>query len=116
MSIIFSKRADTILASAARTATGQSNAFSVGNQDFLSVLVDVTAASGTGPSLTVNVEWSHDGTNWFTADPADAFTALTAAGKRTKVFQVKGLVARLNYTIAGTTPSFTFSATALTGN
>lgn len=105
-----------VLPSAARTATGQSTAFAVGTRETLAVLVNVTAVSGTSPSLTVNVEWSDDGTNWFVADPADAFTAITAAGKKVKVFSVKGLSARLNYTISGTTPSFTFAASAVTGN
>lgn len=106
----------TILPSAARTATGQSGAFDEGNLDYLNVLVDVTAVSGTSPTMTVNVEWSHDGSTWFVADPADAFTAITAAGKKVKQFTVKGLYARLNYTIGGTTPSFTFAAYAVYGN
>lgn len=109
-----SRTTEVILASAARTATGQSTKFDVGHGELLSVLVDVTAASGTSPTLTVNVEWTNNGTDWFIADPADSFTALTAAGKRTKVFTVKGTGARLNYTIGGTTPSFTFSAHAIT--
>ncbi len=110
-----SRATATILASAARTATGQSTAFAVGGGETLAVLVDVTAVAGTSPSMTVNVEWSHDGASWFVSDPADAFTAITAAGKTVKSFTVKGLVARLNYTIAGTGPSFTFAATAVTG-
>lgn len=105
-----------ILTSAARTATAQSNAFSVGGNDELAVLVDVTAVSGTSPSMTVNVEWSHDNVNWFSADPVDQFTAITAAAKKVKLFSVKGLYARLNYTITGTTPSFTFSANSIIGS
>lgn len=116
MSILNSKTTATVLASAARTVTGQSGAFAVGDGETVSVLVDVTAVSGTSPSLTVNVEWSNDGANWFVADPADAFTAVTAADKKAKSFSVKGLMARLNYTISGTTPSFTFAAHAVTTN
>jgi hypothetical protein len=66
--------------------------------------------------MTVNVEWSHDGSSWFVGDTADAFTAITAARKATKRFEVKGLYARLNYTVSGTTPSFTFAAHAVTGS
>lgn len=109
-------KATQILTSAARTATGQSTAFDEGSLDTISVMVDVTAVSGTTPSMTVNVEWSPDNVNWFAADPADAFSAITAAGKKVKQFTVKGLYARLNYVISGTTPSFTFSATAITGS
>lgn len=116
MRTVLTKRSDVILASAARTATGQSGAFSVGGGDSLTVLVDATAVSGTSPTMTVNVEWSHDGSTWFVGDTADAFSALTAAGKKAKNFTVKGLYARLNYTIGGTTPSFTFAAHAITGS
>lgn len=114
--IVESRTSAPILTSAARTATGQSGAFSIGTHNSLAVLVDVTAVSGTSPSMTVNVEWSHNNVDWFVADPADAFSAVTAAGKKVKRFDVKGLYARLNYTISGTTPSFTFSATAVVGS
>lgn len=98
----------TIATSAARTATGQSAAQDVGGQSQLGVLLDVTAVSGTTPSMTLSVEWSDDGTTWYQADTADAFTALTAAGKRAREFDVKGPYARVVWTITGTTPSFTF--------
>lgn len=101
-------------ASAARTVTGQSSAVLIPDSaDYLSVLVDVTAVSGTSPSNTFSVEWSNDGTNWAQGDTADSFTAITAAGKKVKAFQVKGQQARLVWTITGTSPSFTFSATAV---
>lgn len=106
----------TVLSSAARTTTGQSTAFAVGNNDYLDVLIDATAVTGTSPSMTVSVEWSHDGASWFVADPADSFTAITTASKKVKQFTVKGLYARLNYAITGTTPSFTFAAYAVTGS
>lgn len=108
----------TILASAARTATGNSPGFKVpkGGEDTpatqLAVFVDVTTVTGTSPTMTPSVEWSHDGTTWFTTDPAETFTAITAAGKKVKVFTQKGPFARLAFTIGGTSPSFTFSATA----
>lgn len=108
-----SRISSTVLASAARTETGQSTQFDVGEGDTIALLVDVTAVSGTSPSLTVNVEWTDDGSTWFVSDPADAFTAITAADKKAKVFTVKGTAARLNYTISGTTPSLTFSVRAV---
>lgn len=116
MSIVFSKRPTVIRASAAATATGQTGAFDVGHQDFISVMADVTAVSGTTPSMTLTVEWSPDGSTWYQGDTADTFTALTAAGKKVKTFQVKGVLARVVYTISGTTPSFTFSLTTITGS
>ena len=112
----FTRREVVVKASAATTTTGQTGAFGTGAQNTLDVFVDITAVSGTTPSMTVNVEWSNDGSTWFAADTADAFTAATATQKRVKEFAVKGQYARLNYTISGTTPSFTWAATALIGD
>ncbi len=107
---------DVFATSSARTATGQSSAIYLSPiSENLAILVDVTAVSGTTPSCTFSVEWSNDGTNFAQVDTtADAFAALTAAGKKVKTFPVKGLYARLVWTISGTTPSFTFSASGVT--
>lgn len=78
----------------------------------LSVLLSVTAATGTTPSLTVEVQWSNDGTTYASAATPDTFTAITAAGAVVKQFPIKGRFARLKYTVTGTTPSFTFDANA----
>jgi hypothetical protein len=82
--------------------------------DVLSLLLDVTAASGTTPSMTVNVEWSMDGIAFAPAETADTFTAVTATGRKVKTFSVKAPSFRVVWTISGTTPSFTFSVTAYT--
>lgn len=117
MARLFGDRTYAVIqASAAKTATFQTPAFDEGCLDVLSVMLDVTAVTGTSPSMTVNVEWSNDGQTWFVADPEDAFTAITAASKKVKQFQVKGLYARLNCTITGTTPSFTFAAYSIIGS
>jgi hypothetical protein len=99
-----------ITASSAKTTTGQSGAFNVSARDRLAVMADATAVSGAGASMTLSVEWSHDGTTFMPAETADTFTAITAATKRTKDFAVKASFMRLVWTISGTTPSFTFSA------
>lgn len=112
----FTRQLVTVKTSGATTTTGQTAGFPCGYQSTLDVFVDVTAASGTTPSLTVNVEWSYDNATWFAADTADSFTAITAATKKVKEFAVKGNYARLNYTISGTTPSLTWAATALIGD
>lgn len=109
------RRSYTIKASGALTATAQSGAIDEGSGDEIIVMLDVTAVSGTSPSMAVTVQWTNDGTNWFNADPVDTFTAITAAGKVTKNFAIKGTAFRLNYTITGTTPSFTFAAYSVIG-
>jgi hypothetical protein len=97
----------------ARTASGNGSAIRVpGSTAKLAILVDVTAVSGTTPSCTFAIEWSHDGTTFAAGDPADTFTAITAASKKVKSVDVKGEWFRLVWTISGTTPSFTFSSSA----
>lgn len=111
-----SKAFVTVQASAAKTTSGTTAAFDEGNNDYCSVLLDVTAVSGAGANLAPVVQWSHDGVNWFDADPADAFTAITATGKKLKQFTAKGLYGRVSYTITGTTPSFTFAVHVIYGS
>lgn len=99
----------TIVASAARTTSGTQT---FGTQDSgrkaMRMQLDVTAASGTTPTLDVVIEDTIDGTNWNTI--GSAFTQKTAAGRQVLDFQ--GLFTgqlRVRWTIGGTTPSFTFS-------
>lgn len=114
----------TVVASAARTATGNSGAISLTNVftearrgqrvERIALLANITAASGTSPSLTLSVEWSHDGTTFAAVDgTADAFAAMTAANVRVKEFTIKAPFYRVVWTISGTTPSFTFSVAEL---
>ena len=104
-------RTQVVKASAATTATGVSDAIAVAGKD-LALLVDVSAASGTTPTLDVSVEWSYDGTNWAVGDTADTFAQLTAAAKKVKSFTSKARYARVRWTIGGTTPSFTLAVSS----
>lgn len=100
-----------IEASSAKTVTGNGAAVEADQGVKVAVLLDVTVVTGTTPSMTVSVQWSQDGgTTWADADPADTFTAITAASKKVKAFDRKGSHYRLLWAITGTTPSFTFSA------
>lgn len=103
-----------VVVSGARTATGNSGAIPLHDKgSFLNLLLDITAVSGTTPSMTPSIEWSQDGgTTFGPAETADAFTAVTAAGTKAKQFAVKGTHYRIVWTISGTTPSFTFSVRA----
>lgn len=99
---------DTLVASAARTTSSDSGIWDGFSQaQTLRLLLNVTAASGTTPSLTVVAEDTLDGTNFF---PIATFAAKTAAG--TEILNVTLPFAnrlRVRWTITGTTPSFTFS-------
>lgn len=98
---------DTLF-SATATASGTGSA--VGGFEGASQLVaqlEVTAASGTTPTLDVVLEDSVDGTNWHTLA---TFAQATAAGR--SVQRVSAPFTnrlRVRHTIAGTVPSFTFN-------
>lgn len=101
---------ETPVASAARTATGDSGSLgpNYGSASTLRAQLNVTAASGTSPTLNVLIEDSVDeGATWNTVG---TFAQRTAAGR--EVLNITGLFGdtlRVSWTIGGTTPSFTFA-------
>lgn len=99
---------ETVVTSAARTATGNSGVLpNYGAANTLRCQLDVTAASGTTPTLNVIVEDTLDGTTFNTVG---TFAQKTAAGR--EVINITAPFSdrlRVTWTIAGTTPSFTFS-------
>lgn len=106
----------TVVPSAARTTNG-SAALAVDDiGDTVSLLVSVTAASGTTPTLDISVEWSPDGTIWAVADTPDAFTQITTTKAVVKSFSDKAKFFRVVWAIGGTTPSFTFQVLAYETN
>lgn len=100
-----------LVASAARTTTGDSGALTGWEYaSKLRVQLDVTAASGTTPTLDVVVSDSLDGTNWNTVG---TFTQKVTTGRQ--VIDITTLFAdtiRVGWVIGGATPSFTFSVRA----
>lgn len=99
-------RPEAEVVSGARTTSGVFAVFSTNEARELEATLNVTAVSGTSPSLTVFLETSVDGTNF---DTVGSFPAATGATTRGKVFGPLGDTCRWSYTISGTTPSFTFS-------
>lgn len=101
---------ETVVASGARTASGNSGVLAgYGEASTLRVQLDSAGGTGTTPTLDVVIEDSLDGTNWNTI--GTAFTQVTAGASR----QVKDINTpfadriRVRWTVGGTTPSFTFS-------
>lgn len=99
---------ETLLASAARTTSSQSSALEgYGPYDRAVIQLDVTAASGTSPTLDVVVEDTVDGTNYNTVA---TFAQKVAAGREVvRVTTPFSDTLRVRWTVGGTTPSFTFS-------
>jgi hypothetical protein len=92
--------------SAARTANGSGSALSMGHSHTLRLTLDVTAASGTSPTLDVAVQHSADGTTWV---QHSTFAQATAVSSQRKVVSGLDRYVQCSWTLGGTTPSFTFS-------
>ncbi len=104
-------------ASSAAIAAGNTPDIDTSEVDNVAIDVNVTAVSGTTPSLALFVDrLGSDGIYY----QIHAFTAITAAGKASvnigpgaPVNAIPGNAIRLRWTISGTTPSFTFSASVI---
>lgn len=100
------------VASAALTTTTTTAAFTPTFGISYSVVVPVTAVSGTTPTLDIGVEESDDsGTNWYRVYD---FPRITATGIfRSPPLTMRGNRVRYVQTVGGTTPSFTRSISRL---
>lgn len=107
------KTSVTFHASATRTATGSGSNVDVSAYRRGILIVNVTAASGTDEELRVTFEVRDPvgATNYAVVAVSDAIT--TTGAYAIPIPEPVGLNARIGYTIAGTSPSFTFSAAAI---
>lgn len=100
-------KTENVVASAARTANGDSGVLAgYGQPKTLRAQLNVTAISGVGATLDVVIEDTLDGTNW---NVVGTFAQKSATGR--EVINVTNPFAdrlRVRWTVAGTTPSTTF--------
>jgi hypothetical protein len=110
---------EATLASAAYTSTSNIlQSENAANAKNVTYYLDVTAVSGTTPTLAPVIQTSPDnGTTWFslaTAEMTGQTANITATGQyRTSSVAPIGMMTRLRMTIGGTTPSFTLVAYAI---
>ncbi len=97
------------VASAARTTTGNGTAFDTANVDSVNATLVISAASGTTPTLDLTLETTADGTNYYTVGTFPQ--QITTQAGIARVVGDLGALSRWKWTIAGTTPSFTFAVT-----
>ena len=97
-----------LASSSARTADGESAVFDVSRFSEGLLYIDVTAASGSSPTLDFDIEVgpADDEMAFIHTEPAQ----LTAAGKTLVKLTNLGEWLRLSWDIGGGTPSFTFEA------
>jgi hypothetical protein len=79
------------------------------------IYVEVTAISGSGASLAVDIQEQNPMTgNWVSMGTPPGFTAITTVSlPAPTTLTLGGLNYRVVYTIAGTTPSVTFTCCAV---
>lgn len=103
----------TFHASAAETATVTSAAFKTLNKEYVALFVNVSAITGTTPTMVVKIQESADGTN-FSDVPSFTTASLTATGQvriaAPSAAQKCSDWVRAVATIGGTTPSVTFTS------
>lgn len=99
---------DGDLASAARTATFTGTPFDTSGLEELDATLDITARSGTTPTLDLALETTVNGSDWYSVG---AFAQKNAVDNDARAFGPLGEESRWKGTLGGTTPSFTFSVT-----
>jgi hypothetical protein len=117
-SVCVVRDATTVLnqVSAAQTANGNAAGLAVGPFCELAVDINITASSGTSPTIQFFVDrLGADGTTYFTIWSSSVINTSptvvsTAIGAGLSVAQSFGAMARFRWVVTGTTPSFTFSA------
>ena len=83
------------------------------SQDWIGIVLSITAVSGTAAAVVFGLQWSMDGQTWADADGArDEFAAITAPCTVARRFDAKAPYWRAYITVTGTAPSFTGSANA----
>lgn len=95
--------------STAETATGNDTAVELGDVATVRLVLAVTAASGTTPTLDVTVETSMDNGVTDAWRSLGTFAQKTAAGSERKSFGGCDRWVRTRRVVAGTTPSFTYT-------
>jgi hypothetical protein len=92
-----------------KTATYTSPWVELGDLDMLRLQLNVTAASGTTPTLDVAIQTSYDAGVTDAARAVASFAQKTAVSAERKAFVGLDRYVRFVATIGGTTPSFTFT-------
>lgn len=103
---------ETVLASQTITANVNSATLTLSNlTPTIVAYLNVSAVSGTTPTMTVTLQDSPDGVNWYNL-PSGAFSAATAVGTSRLALPATTAVGpnfRASVVVGGTTPSFTAS-------
>jgi len=101
--------------SATETNSGSSASVGTGNMALCGMFVNVTAASGTLPSMTVQLQHSPDGVVWYNlGNIAVTVSGVSTASASPAALALIAEYARISWTISGSNPSFTFTVDLVT--
>lgn len=90
------------------TSTGTTSAIDGSGYGTISFTADVSAASGTTPTLDIELQESQDGSaDWASSMGVNRFTA--TGSQFVPALKLSARYYRFQYTIGGSTPSFTFT-------
>jgi hypothetical protein len=116
------KDSDGVSVAAAQTATFKSETYSLSGLEYFGIIVDLGTVTGTTPTLVITVQLSVDGgTTWLDTYPdgANSATQAALASMNTNIETAEywlnilpndnNAVVRFNFTIGGTSPSFTIT-------
>jgi hypothetical protein len=96
----------TLAGAITRTADGNGTTVEIGDKGTLRLLLSVTAADGTSPTLDITLQTSKDGSTWRTLG---TFAQATGTTTESKSFSGCDRYVRANADLGGTTPSFTYT-------
>jgi hypothetical protein len=100
----------SVLTSASRTTSGNTASMSVSKYKEAIIFLDVTAASGTSPTLDVKFQVQDPvSLKWFDITELTFTQTTTITSQMKSKANLIGSNLRCVYTLGGTTPSFTFS-------
>ena len=105
------------LGAAAQTTNGNSGTLGVDAYSELAVDINISAVSGTSPTLNLYIDRLGADGNWYTIWSSAQQTGMgqvsASIGAGLATNQAFGNSARLRWVLGGTTPSFTFSASII---
>lgn len=106
---------DVALLLAAAAVTVSSGAVAAGGQAaYVLGMCQVSAITGTGPTVTFSLDESDNGSSGWTAIPGATTAAISAVGSAVFYGRPTKSYVRVTATIAGTTPAVTGNAAVLT--
>lgn len=100
----------TLHASQAETANGNSGTFDVSNSVEGLLVIDITAVSGTSPTINFFFETLDFLSGKYVAVPSVSIAQQTGVATVTAAATNFGEKVRLRWVVGGTNPSFTFTA------